>query len=61
MALTIINHPERQKQQLLEAKEQTGLSLSELLRRMMDHCLTTGVMNELVPSMSGRLEVRAQR
>ena len=49
--------PERQKDELRRRSEMTGLSVSELLRRMIDHCCQETVMNSLVPSMSGRQNV----
>ena len=37
--------------------DQVGMTASELLRRMLDHCLQPRVLGELVPALSGQLRV----
>ena len=39
--------------------ERTEFTLSDWLRRMIDYCLQDRVLNELLPSMSGSVSVRA--
>ena len=53
----LVQTPERQHRDFQSLKEQTELSIAELMRRMFDHCLQTNLMNEIVPNMSGRLTV----
>ena len=48
---------DRQMGMLREVSEQTSLSVSEVMRRMYDHCLQPVVLNQLVPSMSGQINV----
>lgn len=49
--------PERQIDALRALREQTGLSVSELIRRMFDYCIRDHVFNEIVPAMSGQVSV----
>ena len=49
--------PQRHERSLRSVSNQTGLSLAELVRRFIDHCLQGDALNVIVPSMSGRLEV----
>jgi hypothetical protein len=44
-----------QGEAIISLKEQSGLNLSELTRRMFDYCLQEHRLNELIPSMSGRM------
>lgn len=53
--------PERQDAGLRSVAEQTGLSYSELLRRMVDNCLQSQTLNQLVPSMSGKIHLELQK
>lgn len=46
-------------QGLFNVEQQTGLTRSELIRRMLDHCLQDHVLNILVPSQSGHLTAGA--
>lgn len=50
--------PDRQGEALHELAEKTGLSISELVRRMVDHCSREQILNELVPSSSGYLRIQ---
>jgi hypothetical protein len=52
--------PDRYAQELRQVAQQTGLTLTEVLRRMMDHCLQGPVLNQLVPCMSGSLVTNNQ-
>lgn len=45
---------DNRKQQLFIAASQAGLSAAELLRRMMDHCLTPVGLGTVVPCLSGQ-------
>jgi len=38
-------------------RNQTGISVSELMRRMFDLCLTDNVVNQIIPCMSGQISV----
>ena len=40
-----------------QLKQQTGITVSELMRMMFCHCMTPPVLNEIVPCMSGSLSV----
>lgn len=45
--------PDRQGVELQSLRERSGLSLSEIIRRLIDYGLQERVLNEIVPSMSG--------
>jgi hypothetical protein len=51
---------ERQADTLELLKEQTGLTKSEIIRRMFDYCCSAEVLNTLVPAMSGHLRVEGK-
>ena len=53
----IFEPAERRMEALRRVSSQAGLTMSELLRRMMDHCFQERVVNELVPAMSGTIVV----
>ncbi len=53
--------PERQIEQFRALAQQTEIPVSELMRRMFDHCFREEVLNTIVPALSGRLEVQFQR
>lgn len=52
---------ERQLEQFKTLSELTEISVSELMRRMFDHCLRADVLNTIVPAMSGHMEISLQR
>lgn len=37
-------------------RDHTGITVSELMRRMFDYCFQESVMNQIVPCMSGQLK-----
>lgn len=49
--------PDRQGQELQSLKERSGLSLSELIRRILDNSLREHVLNDIIPPMSGHLNI----
>lgn len=49
--------PMRQQDAIRDLHEQTGLGMSELVRRMFDFCLSQPTLNQLVPNMSGQIHV----
>lgn len=53
----VVTFSERQMSDLRELSTITELSMSELLRRMVDYCVRTEAMDRVVPCMSGRLQV----
>lgn len=48
--------PDRHRDKMETLQSQTGLTLSELMRRMFDYCLQPQVLNMLVPCMSGQMQ-----
>jgi len=46
---------EDQGTKILALKDFTGLNLSELTRRLFDYCLQEHRLNDIVPSMSGKM------
>jgi hypothetical protein len=48
-------------QPLREVSVQTGLSMSDLLRRMMGHFLRNDNFNEIIPSLSGQVKIGESR
>lgn len=53
MKLQNLLMPERQPVALKLVSEQVGLTVSEILRRMVDHCLQPKVFFEMIPAVSG--------
>ncbi len=53
----ISNVAARQQEDLRYLQRQTGLGISELVRRMLDNCLQEDSLNRLVPNMSGQIRV----
>ena len=49
--------PEQQVKALHDLKELTGLTMTELSRRMIEHCLKEQVLNEVLPCLSGQLRL----
>jgi len=50
--------PDRQIDAIKTIVQKTDISsTAEMLRRMIDHCLQSRVLDEIVPSMSGRLNL----
>lgn len=45
------------KEQVRRVSEQAGLTMAELMRRMMDRCLQEEMINELCPRVSGQISV----
>ena len=58
MPKLLFNLPPRQHNGLKHLSSQTGLSVAELLRRMIDQCMQDGAVDRLVPPMSGRMTTR---
>lgn len=58
MPKLLFNLPPRQHGGLKLLSRQTGLSVAELLRRMIDRCMQDEEVNRLVPPMSGRMSTR---
>lgn len=48
--------PDQQMARLRSVSTETGITVSELMRRMYDYCLQGKVLNELVPAMSGQIQ-----
>jgi hypothetical protein len=46
---------DRQIVSLEKLRDQAGISVSELMRRMIDYCLQEEEINHIVPCLSGRL------
>lgn len=55
--ITSLKITDWQQQSFDRLHGQTGLTKSELMRRMFDYCLQEFVINQLVPTMSGSLTV----
>ncbi len=53
----VVTMPDRHRNGLREMSDQTELSVSELLRRMVDHCFQPAVTNDMLPCMSGRITI----
>ena len=53
----IVELPPRQKDDLKDLSEKTGLSMSELVRRMIDQCSFGVGLGNLIPAMSGSVRV----
>ena len=51
---------EQRKRALSGLKDRTGLSMSELLRRIVDYSLVDHRLNEIIPAMSGGGFLNAQ-
>jgi len=49
--------PDWQSDQFRQLKEQTGLTMNEIHRRAMDYIFRPHVMNELIPSFSGNIQI----
>lgn len=48
---------DRQGDYLQRMKQNTGIGISEYLRRLLDYSIREEIVNELVPAMSGQLQV----
>lgn len=62
MGLSTLNRfnlflPEHQTQAFNRLSEQTKLSVAELMRRIFDQALNAEALNNLVPAMSGQLQL----
>ncbi len=49
---------DRQADALKSVTRQTNLGLAEFVRRCLDHCLQERVLNQLVPALSGQLQLQ---
>ncbi len=49
------NLPQRHQAEIRSLQSQTGLGMSELVRRMLDLSLQKDSLNQIVPTMSGQL------
>jgi hypothetical protein len=49
--------PDRQMDAFRDLQLQTGVTVSETMRRMYDFCFSEPVMNQLFPSMSGQIRL----
>lgn len=49
--------PDRQGESLQKLKDLTGLSISEFTRRLFDYGLQEKVLDEIIPTMSGQLQL----
>ncbi len=56
----IVTMPDRQRDGLRVVSVETGLSVAEILRRMVDFCFRDEVLNQLVPCMSGQVNIRGK-
>jgi hypothetical protein len=54
---TCINLEERHREELSRVCLQTNLGRSELLRRILDYSLQVCHVNQLVPAMSGQIQL----
>ena len=51
---------EHHDQVLHQLSAQTGTSMSEWVRRMLDYCTQPQVLNTMVPCLSGQIQIRAE-
>lgn len=51
---------ERHDRVLHQLSAQTGTSMSEWVRRMLDYCTQPRVLNEMVPCLSGQIQIRTE-
>lgn len=52
--------PERQVELFQDLAKDTGINISELKRRMYDFCFQERVINEIIPSMSGNIQINVR-
>lgn len=55
MPAVIFHVPDRQREALRNAAAVSGLKMSELHRRFIDHCLRAEVIDSLIPQVSGQI------
>lgn len=52
--------PDHQEGDLCWIRDYTGLTISEFTRRLYDYAFQERVLNEVIPSMSGRLHIETR-
>ena len=61
MSKYLLNLPDERYDALRELKEQTQMPVAALLRLMVLHCTQQHVFNEMLPSMSGQVQLASNK